>query len=416
MKNYYLLYLCAFSNFLFTEGPGFFSRSGVGLYIDASYSPVWRSPYENDNIIRDTDDLWYPILTSGTDVASSSVVNSSGSTTTGEWTTTGVVNTNGFNTIGYWGGTIFSMKDIPSPFTGGLRVNANFSANRETAAEATFLGLYDFNYRNRFTSSTDELGVSISPFIYNELGQNIQKANFEGLSVVGLDHKESFNSIELNAMNYSSPKYYDYFCVAMYKGIRAMEYKNSLDLDCVSEEIEGFAPPVYNDVIVKNRNRFIGAQIGFLGMYRYSQRIYLSVPIKGGIFADIIQSNVKVNYREVVDGQTPPTTLETLADITRNEIGFGVCAETTPRIELHLGQMYFYLGGTFLYLFGTSPAAKQITDSTTGTFFTSGAEIGSTGIFQKYFFANLPNNMLNKPADSGYFYLTGINIGGGLHF
>jgi len=341
----FLLYICFVSSLF--GNITYLSPAGVGLYVEAGYAPVWRSCLLGDPIV------WTVSHGSTVDLGVSTLDQ-------------GLFHPNQ------------GLTKIEAP---GLRVRADLSANRWGSVEGIYQGLYEWEFNKTVVHGRDWIGTSISPFAQ---GPYLLSYDFMSFAHIDVEYHEQFNSVELNYLKHLSPRYYDYFSVSVILGLRGIQSENSMNLTGPMEG-DGAVNPSLDPIgtlYLKNKNRFIGAQIGGVIRYRITKKLYFECPVKGAILGDILDYQIKIFYSEESATPHQPRNTTPYQNMDRVKAAVGYAAEATPKFELHLGNIYVFAGGNLLYVHGVSPTSIQITQnnllnvSTCGCIFLGSALVG----------------------------------------
>ncbi len=342
----FLLYICFVSSVF--GNITYLSPAGVGLYVEAGYAPSWRNCLLGDPIV------W--------------TVHDHGDEDPG------------IKTLEH--GLFHPNQGLNNTYAPGLRARADLSANRWGSVEGIFQGLYEWEFNKTVVEGRDQVGTSISPFAQ---GPYLLSNDFMSFSHIDVTYHEHFNSVELNYLKHLSPRYYDYFSVSVIFGLRGIQSENSMNLTGPMEGDDGVVDPSLDPIgtlYLNNRNRFIGAQIGGIMRYRITKKLYFECLVKGAILGDILDYQIKIFYSEESTNPNHPRVTTSFEDMDRVKAAMGYAAEATPKFEFHLGNMYLFAGGNFLYVHGISPTSIQITQknllnvSTCGSILLGSALIG----------------------------------------
>lgn len=293
-----LLFLTIFCGTIFANS-GLVSKSGVGLYIDAAYAPSWRECFPVTPIV------YTPSV-------------------------------NDLNLLGpLFQDLAFTMNQNPDVYSPGVVIRADLSANRKASLQSVFYGFYEWK---------------------------MNRANFVNeIKVSGVMYQESFNSVAISYLKHLSPRYCDYVSLSVLFGVRGMQQNNQINLSqSASTGVEGSINDIFAQINVNNVNRLIGLELGGIFRYRLSKRVYLEIPIKGGTYANLLDSSESLGGPAL--DLTLPTSyyfqLVTEEDKTRTF--FGASGEVAPHLEIHLGNMYLFIGGSYLYVYGVNQGINQI--------------------------------------------------------
>ncbi|MCH9621947.1 MAG: hypothetical protein S4CHLAM20_13780 [Chlamydiia bacterium] len=320
--------------------PSYISKGGEGLYFDAAFAPMWRNDRSSDSIINSTASAM----------------------------------TDGFSRLVSPG--FYNLSQSGNTYAPGIRVRADLAPSRKASIQAVYLGLYDWSFKDHVGNSVN-MGISIYPYGDWPFGPNYL---FQSLRNIRIEYNEHFNSIEGSYLNHLTPRYYDYFSVAALIGLRGMKHDSSLEMGSIPNALSG-EPTVDREanLYLKNENTFVGAQLGLILKYRFTRRIYIDIPLKGGLYADVVDSQIWIRYP---DYAAPSYVVKDLVKRTSVRAAAGYSFETIPKVELHIGYGYLFAGGSCLYVHGVSPINRQITgydlDKTAcGGFILYGAIIGA---------------------------------------
>jgi hypothetical protein len=364
MHYIFFFILCVFS---LCEASGIFSSPGLGLYVDAAFSPVWRDSFDTDAVlVKDSFLATSGICTSG-------------------------IHTPGICTSGILGcytltDPIFKMSENENLYSPGVRFSADLSANRETSLQGVFLGFYKWEYSKEIDNGGYFMGFCVNPYQDVPALNCLVEDTFKEFTQLDFMYNEDFNSAEGNILCNLSPRYYDYVSVTFLFGVRAMRYRNELSLGGIPPVIPG-APfsDIPAQIYLKNSNRFIGPQIGGDFRYRMTNSTYFCIPVKFAMYADVIDYLVQLTYP--IPYGAGQVMADELAYLDKQKTTAGYSVESTPQFEIHAGPFYFKLGVSILWIYGISPTYMQIADCT-----------------------------LNKVVEHAQINLYGLTLGGGLHF
>ncbi len=305
---------------------GVFSKSGIGLYIDAAYAPGWRGCFPETPIVYKAKE-------------------------------------NNTAELGpFFEELVFRMNQSCDEYAPGLEIRADLSANRKASVQAVFYGLYGWNF-NRAT-------------IENKI------------KIREVQYQEQFNSIEINYLKHLSPRYFDYVSISLLAGVRGIQQNNKIHLfESAHPGSEGEVTDIFAQMKLNNVNRLIGLQMGGIFRYRMSNRVYLDIPVKGAGYGNLLDYASFIGYPAL--NSTPPASfyLKYLSNENKTRVFAAASGEIAPRLEIHLGKMYAFIGGSYLYVYGINQAVNQI---------------------QREYVSKI------QACDS--FSIAGILIGGGVHF
>ena len=273
-----------------------------------------------------------------------------------------------------------------------------------TALQCIYFGLYEWNFDSRNIGGKFGPNADGEPFdSYDYLEEFYQYQYFEsGDFNASIVYKENLDSFETNILNHLSIKDREYFYCTSLIGFRWIGYNNKIDtrsfLDVKRQLVKTFEPPpnsvkllnketydIPGTLTLDNKNTFLGCQVGGILGYNINRFLYLDIPLKGGIYLNIIDYKVSLSYKNTGLSEVKDS-IENHRDDQTYAVGYS--AQMSPKIQIDAGYLYAYLGGTFFYLFGISPTYEQIT---------SGADVY---IVDRY----------------GELSMSSINLGLGLHF
>lgn len=226
--------------------------------------------------------------------------------------------------------------------TVGMRASATLMANNKQAMEFLYMGLFNWTPEKAVTDSSG-VGVNTEPYTTND---------WDSATKIQWSTKDSYNSYQLGAWFYVTPRFEDYFSFGLTGGLR---FFNIVDKDLFFAFTDYLGidepPPIPSRMIATSDNWIRGGEFGVEVYCRLLSYFAWAIQARGGVGADF------VNRKTYITDDSNATLVADIERSTKTRVsGWG---EFSPYVIFHNRNFYFRLQGVGTFIARVADSSKS---------------------------------------------------------